>query len=317
MKLIFIVNERAGNGRGKKVWDQLEQSLTVPYLMERTLYIAHAEKISREFAQKAEIENEKLFIVAIGGDGTIHEVINGVRGLPHVIVGAFAAGSGNDFARGYGVFHTVEEIEAFVRHENVKDNMITSRDLGVLTVDNGLQYAFVNNAGFGFDALVANAVNRSKLKRFLNYFHMGKLSYVIIMLKTLFTFRLFDLTVQNEDVLQKFDKCWFITASNQPYFGGGMKISPKSEMSDGVLELTIVHNLAKWKLLLVFVTVFFGKHIYFPEVVQLRGKEFTVTIHQPVIGHTDGEYRGEIKKDEVLQIHVEKAAWQQAKGTIS
>lgn len=92
-----------------------------------------------------------------------------------------------------------------------------------------------------------------------------------------------------------------------------MKISPISQMDDGLLELTIVHNLARWKLLFVFVTVFFGKHTRFHEVVQLQGKKFGVTIHQSVVGHTDGEYLGEIDVQNTLHLTIEQAAWYLAK----
>lgn len=310
MKLAFIVNARAGNGKGRKTWNELVQKLTVEYIVEFTAYSGHAEEIAHQLASKNESESESLFIVAIGGDGTIHEVVNGIYGISNVIVGFVASGSGNDFARAFGAFKDAEEIEMVVKSHECSGS---ARDIGFVTFGEGSKYVFVNNAGFGFDAFVAMAANRSKLKDILNHLHLGKLSYAIVVIKTLFTFRLFDITVQQEQQCINYKKCWFVTASNQPYFGGGMKISPISQMDDGLLELTIVHNMARWKLLFVFVMVFFGKHTRFREVVQLQGKKFGVTIHQSVVGHADGEYLGVIDVQNTLHLTIEQAAWYLAK----
>ena len=74
----------------------------------------------------------------------------------------------------------------------------------------------------------------------------------------------------------RYEKVWFVTVSNQPFFGGGMKIAPKADPTDGCSDVTIVHHLSRLKLLFVFITVFFGKHTRFKEVVQYKGKKISI-----------------------------------------
>src|SRR5690606_30943097 len=120
--------------------------------------------------------------------------------------------------------------------------------------------SFVNNAGFGFDAYIAHAVNKSSLKSVLNRVKLGKLSYLLATVVGLFRFKRFNAKIEADGREYEFNDVWFIVICNQPYFGGGMKISPRSNTSDRKLELTVVNQLSRMKLLAVFLTVFWGKH---------------------------------------------------------
>lgn len=306
MRIAFIVNERASNGRAIKVWEEIARAISVDYSVAYTRYVGHAKELAFELCTESSHLHEQLLIVVIGGDGTIHEVINGVQPFPNVYVGSMSAGSGNDFARGFNAFHSVQQIEDFIINNKLESSAVT--DVGVVKYDREKCF-FINNAGFGFDAVVALAANRSKLKRFLNYLQLGKLSYGLIVLKTLFSFRFFDITVQCNGEKTTYQRCWFLTASNQPFFGGGMNISPHSKINDGLLELTVVHKLSRWKLLFVFITVYFGKHTDFREVVQLQGETFDVMIHQPMIGHVDGEFLIKTSSNQICTFTVESSNW--------
>src|SRR5690606_40190840 len=138
---------------------------------------------------------------------------------------------------------TNKQLERFI--ETVKS---TSHDCGVVNFNGSTKY-FVNNFGVGFDALVADIANKSTLKRSLNKWKLGKLSYPFYVIHALFTYKPFKLTIFQEGKKKQYQNVWFVTASNQPYFGGGMKLSPESNTSDGQFELTVVSNLSKWKLL--------------------------------------------------------------------
>lgn len=280
MELHVIVNERAGNGKSKKIWQQFKQQLKTPFQEHITEFPGHGTELAKKIVQHC---NKKALILVVGGDGTIHEVINGVIQSEHVAVGFVPAGSGNDFSRGFNSFNTAEEIDQYMQSTGETQEM----DCGMITVDESK--VFVNNAGIGFDAHVAITANRSKVKKRLNKIGLGKLSYVYFVIFTLFTFKCFQLEVEHNGVLKKYKRVWFAAISNHPYFGGGMKISPKSKPNDGRLELTVVHNLAKWKLLLLFVTVFFGKHTGLKEVDQMGADQFTLRVSKISFCHTDGE----------------------------
>lgn len=307
-KVVFIINEHAGNGRGKNIWMKWKEKITFPYVHFITERIGHATEIARNCAKSSE---EDLLIVAVGGDGTIHEIIVGILGYDHVRVGVVSAGSGNDFGRTFSVFQTPEQLHRYVESSNDFEKM----DLGSLTTTKE-QYQLVNNAGFGFDAKVAYSVNHSKWKKRLNTFGLGKLTYILYVIKELFTFNRFSFSLHSKDNRMRFDDVWFIVICNQPYFGGGMKISPISKPNDELLEMIVVYKLARWKLLFIFGTVFFGKHTTYKEVVQFQAKEFSITMHDEVFGHVDGEFSCITKENQTYLFSVQPKAWNIAKTIV-
>lgn len=306
MEVHFIINPKAGNGQGVKRWRHFQKQLTIPYQIHWTKYKGHSLLLAKEFAGRSTKENP-VCLIAIGGDGTIHEVLNGAVHSENVYLGAISAGSGNDFARGYKAFETGEQLEQFVNR--VKS---TSHDCGVVNL-NGITKYFINNFGVGFDALVANTANNSPLKSTLNKWKLGKLSYPYYVIQALFSYRPFTLTVFQEERIRRYENVWFVTASNQPYFGGGMKLSPQSNTTDGRFELTVVSNLSKWKLLFLFGTVFLGKHTLLKEVEQFAATDVQLIFEDPVLVHADGETQKLTPGQNTIEISVQKNAWNLAK----
>ena len=171
----------------------------------------------------------------------------------------------------------------------------------------------MNNSGIGFDATVAITANESKVKKVFNQVGLGKLCYVYYLIKCLFTFKPFQLVVHHDDDQKTYENVWFVTASNQPYFGGGMKISPSSKTDDGLMELTVVHNLNKYKLLFVFITVFFGKHTRFKEIEQLTSSSFTIHMDDNYPMHADGEKLSIETKNGPIKFSASEKFWRLAK----
>ena len=282
MKLAFIINEHAGNGNGRRVWQKVKSALTIPYEAHISQYAKHAYLLAREITERAKNERPQTLLIVIGGDGTVHEVVNGCANADNIIIGHMRGGSGNDFARGFFAFNSVKDIEAFLQNPHFQ-----TVDIG--QIQNARQQRFINNCGIGFDAYVGLKANASKVKKWLNKWKLGKLGYVYYVVLGLFLFKPFSLTVKHGEKVLRYDKVWFATVSNQPYFGGGMKISPKSVVTDGKLELTVVHNLSRRKFITMFITVFFGMHTRFREVVQLSGERFALQFDRILPCHADGE----------------------------
>ncbi|MBS7345804.1 MAG: YegS/Rv2252/BmrU family lipid kinase [Caryophanon sp.] len=292
MQLAFIVNETAG--QGKQVWAQLAQTLTIPYSVHKTRCPQHATEIVTQLARDA----DALCVIAVGGDGTIHEVLQGAIHYPHVIVGACRAGSGNDFARTFSTFSSAADIERWYAQQRTTTHDVGSWD----------ERIFMNNAGIGFDAYVVQLANMSTLKKKLNRLSLGKLSYVYFLIKGLMTYNTFSVDINGV----QYDRVWFVTISNQPYFGGGMKIAPHSKTDDGMLECTIVHRLSRLKLLSVFMTVFWGGHTRFREVTQLQDETFSLHVREALPCHVDGE----AFINDTLHVHVavQPHRWQNAQN---
>src|SRR5574342_31266 len=103
------------------------------------------------------------------------------------------------------------------------------------------------------------------MKALLNKLSLGRIVYVYFLLKKLFTYKTSTIDLSIDGKKHIFEQTWFVTVSNQPYYGGGVEIAPAAEPDDGLLNIAVVHQLSRLKLLLVFISVFWGRHIHFKE----------------------------------------------------
>ncbi|WP_010678468.1 diacylglycerol/lipid kinase family protein [Bacillus timonensis] len=290
--LIFIVNQNAGNGNGMKVWNKIKQELErkkVYYRSFFTKYPNHAEELARQIGSMFEDKVEA--VIAVGGDGTINEVVNGMVYYPDIKVGYIPAGSGNDFSRGFKVPKSPLGALSFIIQYKTSKGKLS--DIGKCKVRGKTKSSyFVSSLGTGFDAAVSKLTNESKMKKYLNKVHLGSLAYVGALIRLLFTYKLTNATINVDGQDYQYENVWFVTISNQPFYGGGMKIAPKAKTTDGLLDVTVVHNLSRMKLLVVFVTVFFGAHTKFNEISQHIGATIRVESDEEMLVHADGELLG-------------------------
>ena len=288
--IYFIINPKAGNGHCLKIWKRVEQQLKfqcVSYLAFFTEYPGHANSLTSQIALK---NPEQKIIIAVGGDGTMHEVVNGAVKDNNITLGFIPGGSGNDFSRGFQIpGDPVEALEVILRLAKQEGQPI---DIGKISMDDSKEHYFINNMGAGFDATISYEVNHSGMKAILNKLSLGRLVYVYFLIKKLFTYKTstIDLSIDGEKHI--FEQTWFVTVSNQPYYGGGMKIAPVAEPDDGLFDITVVQQLSRWKLLLVFISVFWGKHIHFNEVKTFTGRDVSIDSPTALFVHADGEHIG-------------------------
>ena len=298
MKTVFVINPVAGNGRALKKWHRFKKTIHFPFEQVVTRFPGHATEIAAGYR---ELQQEVL-LIGFGGDGTLREIIVGAAGAKRLIVGSVSAGSGNDFARAYGTFKDAQAIEQFL-----ETSFFRREDLGEFS--NGTAFQFVSSSGIGFDAEISIAVNRSFIKGKLNQLGLGKLVYLLYVIRTFLKFEKFTLTVETGGTTTIYKDVWLATVSNQPYFGGGMKISPTSKTDDGLLELTVVHHISRLKLLLVFGTVFSGAHTRFKELSQMSRAEFGLSTDKPVSRHVDGDDAGMSPQNEMVVYAVSQKKW--------
>ncbi|SDC50338.1 lipid kinase, YegS/Rv2252/BmrU family [Melghirimyces thermohalophilus] len=273
--IVFIVNQRSGNGNGGKVWRTLEKRLyekEASFEVVYTEYPGHATELAKMAAQKKEIRA----VIAVGGDGTIHEVAGGLIGTS-ITLGCIPAGSGNDFARTRGI--STDPLQALEQMLTGEPEVVdTLRVNGEVTI---------GTAGVGFDASVSQAVNRSSVKRWLK-----KAVYVWELIRLLFTFQPQNVTVTLDGNRKQVSGVWLIAVANIPFYGGGMKICPEASNRDGLLDICIVRDVSRWKILFVFPRVFQGTHVSHPAVEMMKGTRLEVESSPPLLIHTDGEVIG-------------------------
>jgi diacylglycerol kinase (ATP) len=132
-----------------------------------------------------------------------------------------------------------------------------------------------------------------KLKKVLNKLNLGSIIYTIAFLKAIKHFETFDLEVDVAGQTTKYENVWIVTVSNQPFYGGGMKIAPTANPRDNLLNITMIKDISPFKLIFLFVSVFFGKHIHLNEVDTLEVESIVLKTSRKVLVHADGEDVGE------------------------
>lgn len=297
---IFIVNPVSGSGKGRKVWKKVQRKLIklgIPYRSFYTKEAGHAADLTK---QLTELYREKITaIVVIGGDGTIHEVVNGLANFPQIPFSAISAGSGNDFSRGFGI---PRRPMAALNH--ILNTHRRRCDVGVYQFNRKVSPRgyFINGLGAGFDGEVARLTNQSSYKRILNKVKLGGLAYVISALKLLYRYQTKDVLIKVDQEEHHFEDVWLIVVSNIPNYAGGMKIVPSARPQDGFLDICVVNKLKPWQVLLALGSVYFGWHTRLKSVHLLRGRHIHISSSEPMLIHADGEVIG----NSPVEVMVEK-----------
>ena len=295
--LYFIINEKSRSGRGKQVWSELREYLAktgVAYEAKVTKYEGHARTIAREFCGK---KDDDICLVAVGGDGTANEVLNGITDFGRVRFGTIPTGSGNDLARGLGLLGSPKEnlvriLEAVKKSREETESM----DLGQVRWKGGKRpRIFVISAGVGLDALVCKKALRSRLKDFLNKLRLGKLTYLCLTVQSLFSMETADAAVwfDGKSKISR-SRVIFSAAMNFAAEGGGVRMAPGATPADGKLSVCQAFGIPKWRTFFCLPLLVAAKH------TRLRGFEVTdctvckIRLERPMVLHADGEYCGDV-----------------------
>ena len=284
MKYQFIVNPQARSGRGARVWEDLKQILEndgIDFEARCTEYAGQAE----EFAAEMTADGEEHLIVALGGDGTVNEVINGILDCSKVVFGYIPTGSGNDFTRALKIPTDPQKAWESIRRRAQERKM----DLGVIECGEK-QYRFAVSAGIGFDAAVCHQVNRSKLKKILNKVGLGKLTYLGVALNQMIREPICTSEILIDGKQKKrFERTFFAAVMNHPYEGGGFRFCPDARIDDGLLDVIVISGISKWKILFCLPTAFKGKHTKFRGIDLFQCREAAIHFEKAAPIHTDGE----------------------------
>ena len=280
----FIVNPHARSGRGEEIWRSLEPLLLqrkVDYRVFFTRYQRHATRLARQITGAP----GEHTLIALGGDGTVNEVLNGIVDFDRVRFGHIPVGSGNDYARGMGLpgdsRRALEVVLEAVAEKRV--------DVGLLRLQEG-ERRFAVSAGMGFDAAVCHQVVVSRIKPFLNRLRLGKLTYVVVAIQRILQDATADLTVEVDGGPPTVLKgAYFAACMNTLHEGGGFTFCPEARADDGLLDVLVLAGMPKWKILLLLVTAFYGKHTRFRGVHLFRGGQITLKSSRPLPLHVDGE----------------------------
>lgn len=248
-KWFVIVNPASGNGASKKLWSKIYNELTnqnIEFEFEFTQYKNH----SIELVQNAIKQGFTKFI-CVGGDGTLHNIVNGVLSLnptniSKIKIGIIPIGTGNDWVKTYYISKNYKEAIQIIKAEKT-----IQQDIGKLTITKINKTVYFNNlAGIGFDGYVVYKVN--------TYKKLGALAYLFGALVSLTSYKKSTLEITFNDTILK-GKTLMLLIGLCKYSGGGMQLTKNSNPTDGLFDISYIPKITLLTILANIKGLFNGK----------------------------------------------------------
>jgi len=278
MRTFLVVNPQSAGGATGRRWPEIRAEVLRAVgdgaehaFTERPMHAAAltAEALKSGFRR----------IVAVGGDGTLNEVVNGIigeDGRPLATLGVILTGRGRDGARTLGVPR--DPVRAVERLAERAPS--APRDLGLVRWPGGRRF-FVTVAGAGFDAVVA--------ARALTLPGPGTVPYLRAVVSSLRDHRPWPLQLRVDGAPDRSLAATAVMLANGPTCGGGMRIAPGADAADGLLDLVVLGGLSRAALLRWLPTVYWGGHLRHPRITVERVRAVTVVSDRPLPLQLDGE----------------------------
>ncbi len=271
MQTKIVINPVAGRGTSLKALPEVKKYLDsegVNYEVVRTEYPGHATELAEE------LEAPGVRVIAMGGDGTVREVINGIQS-PDTPIGIIPAGMGNDFARSLGISTNVSRASRFLLDPATK-----KVDLGVE------QGKFFNAMEAGFPAHVVEKIGQFKkgpLK--------GPWIYLLGVLRSLVELDSYEFQLELDGDSRR-QEANAIFVMNSGYTAGGLNLVPQAELDDGLLDIAIISEASRVELLLALRQVYRGNHVDHPRIEFLQAKSVRIESSSRLTKVFDGELEG-------------------------
>lgn len=281
MKYVFIINPIAGDG---KFVDNLEKQIKDCFTKTTDDFEIY-ETINKGDGKKRVIElcetKKDITFVSCGGDGTIHEIINGMAGYKNATLAIMPLGSGNDFVRNFDNFQAFLDIEAIISGHTEKIDLLKVNDEYVITVGN-----------VGYDADVAFNMTKFKSVPLLTGRGRYNVSLIYSLIHKLgkeLVYEFDDGTVMSHNLLLG------VVANGQTY-GSGYMCAPYATIDDGILDVCLMKKMSRFKILQMINSYKNGNHIEDPNLVDYaiykKCKSVRLTSENDIHLCVDGELMG-------------------------
>ncbi len=289
-KIKLIVNPAAGSQTVSKKWPTLNQTLRI-ILGEVAADFSRGMGDATQSARRAILDGYET-IVAVGGDGTINEVVNGFfengRLLnPAARLGILSMGTGDDLVRSLATPKKLEDAAGRIRGQRVR-----KCDLGRLTCQGHdgrpVTRYFINIADAGFGAMVAETVSRST-KALGPFF-----SYLTGLVRTMAVYKNQPMQIQVDETYLAEAPVSCVVVANGQFFGSGMWIAPEARFDDGLFDVVIIGDMTRREIVTNIHKIYNGKLANHPKVTCLRGKQIKLNSPSEVWIEADGEQTGKL-----------------------
>ncbi|MEU2596762.1 diacylglycerol kinase [Streptomyces hirsutus] len=275
-EITLFVNPTAGRGRGARAARPAASALRAAGFSVRTVLGEDAaDALARA---RGAVEKGTGALIAVGGDGMVNLALQAVVGTGTPL-GLIAAGTGNDFARSLGMPLKEPAAAGRMIADALKCGRVRDIDLGRA----GDRW-FGTVLASGFDSRVNDRGNRMRLPA-------GRFKYDLAMVAELAALRPipYRITLDDGDVREV--EATLVAVGNGASYGGGMRICPGADLTDGLFDVTVVGGFGRAALLRVFPTVYRGTHVDRPEVSVFRASRVELAAEE-VTGYADGEPLG-------------------------
>ena len=269
----IIFNPVAGKKKATKNLRVVEQIFTENNV-EYTVHESHAERDAEVIARTLTEQGETDLIV-LGGDGTLHEVLNGLCDPAKCRLGLIPSGTGNDFAEKAGIPMDVRKATQLILDGNAQET-------DYLQVGDR---RCMNVAGIGMDVDVLERCQRGKMK--------GKMKYLLSLTQSLFAFKGYQIEIVSDGVKETHNAL-IAAACNGTQFGGGIIICPTAEIVDGKIDVVIVDCIGgKWKIIKAFIQLLKGRILQYPATTHFLCDSVRFITQDSDTSQLDGElYKG-------------------------
>lgn len=271
-KALVVYNPASGKLKSEKILEKLVPELRKSGIAYHLLETRAGESTVASIDFK--IDQTFTDVIAVGGDGTLNHTLNGIKNY-NVVFNIISAGSGNDFVKN---IHIGKKIE---------DQVKTIIDGSVMRVDVGQcnDQLFLNGVGLGFDGqIVSDMLHKSSWLK-------GHLKYYYYVLKILATFKTIPLKYVI-DRKQHNQHTLLLVAANGTTFGGGFKLTPGANISDGLLDVCSIGNISPINRFLNIHKLTQGTHGSIEQVRFDKIRSMKIEANPMIVGHIDGEYLG-------------------------
>jgi YegS/Rv2252/BmrU family lipid kinase len=279
---VFLVNPAAEGGSVGRRWPELAHRAAALGLSGDALLSERPGQLG-ELAKRA-VEQGASLLVAVGGDGTVNEVVQGLAGRDGAELAVIPRGTGWDFARTYRIPRRLEDAVAVAR-----DGRTRAIDLGRARYrdweGSEAESYFANVASAGMSGAIAKRANETS--KALG----GKISYAWATLTVFARWRNDEVRV-TVDGEARTGRMHDVVVANGRFFGGGMMICPDAEPDDGLFDVLLIGDLTKRDLLLTLPKTYRGRHLPHPKAELLRGAVVEVDAPEPLPVELDGEQPG-------------------------
>ncbi len=267
LNYIFIVNPTAGQGRTNNAFGMIKEVIENKNVHCEFKFTSEAGQAT-EFAKDAVAEGF-THVISVGGDGTSHEVVNGLIGSS-VVFGVVPCGSGNDFPKAASI-----PLDTMLAIETVFSGRERAVDIGKL----GDSY-FINGLGIGLDGAVSHRFKKLKLLR-------GPLGYLLVSVQEALTFKGFPARVKIDD--WNYEGTLLLTGASNGLYQGGFKLAPDAKIDDGLLDFHIIKDMSIINRLIKIPKVLEGSHSNLDEVEIKRATNMEITLQSRIPAHMDGQ----------------------------